>query len=122
LQALIQEEWTLLVPYVEGALVVNIGSLLSDWTNGKLLATLHQVISLGESKPWMPLAFFANPDKDILTSLKNKKKAQDDSTKQDMSVAEYIQWRGGGVVISIMGWHLQVGRETSEKGKTQKKG
>ena len=40
LQALIDDQW-LPVPHVRGALVVNVGSLLQDWTKGQLLATLH---------------------------------------------------------------------------------
>jgi isopenicillin N synthase-like dioxygenase len=31
------------VPHVPGSIVVNIGSLLSEWSGGKLLATLHRV-------------------------------------------------------------------------------
>jgi isopenicillin N synthase-like dioxygenase len=42
LEAFFEGQW-LPVPYVKGALVVNIGTLLSEWTQGKLLATLHRV-------------------------------------------------------------------------------
>ncbi len=35
------------VPHIEGALVVNVGSLLSGWTRGSLKATLHRVAGPG---------------------------------------------------------------------------
>jgi isopenicillin N synthase-like dioxygenase len=100
---------------VEGALVVNIGSLLSDWTNGKLLATLHRVVSLGESKPRTSLAFFADPDQEVSTSLKSKETSQDDSSKQGMSIAEYIQLRSGGSGRQRSGLAFTVGDEKRAK-------
>jgi isopenicillin N synthase-like dioxygenase len=89
----IQEEETggwVDVPYVEGALVVNIGSILSKWTNGRLLATLHRVVFVddddyddivhnnlsNQKSPPMEkttvrtsLAFFADPNPDVSTNL-----------------------------------------------------
>jgi isopenicillin N synthase-like dioxygenase len=89
----IQEEETggwVDVPYVEGALVVNIGSILSRWTNGRLLATLHRVVFVddddyddivhnnlsNQKSPPMEkttvrtsLAFFADPNPDVSTNL-----------------------------------------------------
>jgi isopenicillin N synthase-like dioxygenase len=53
LQALIDDTWAL-VPHVPGALVVNIGSLLSDWTHGELVATLHRVIVVEPSHDEAP--------------------------------------------------------------------
>eukprot|EP00980_Cylindrotheca_fusiformis_P029777 scaffold23834_cov132-Cylindrotheca_fusiformis.AAC.9 len=98
LQALIDDRWTD-VPHVEGALVVNIGSLLSDWTKGKLLATLHRVVSTNNScVPRTSIAFFADPDKDISTTLEdNKETLEMGKLDGDLTVAEYIQWRSGGV-------------------------
>lgn len=94
LQALIQEKWTSM-PHVEGALVVNIGTLLSEWSNGKLLATLHRVISIGDpSKPRTSVAFFADPDQEVSARLQESPEGV--TTKHGMSVAEYIQWRSGG--------------------------
>jgi isopenicillin N synthase-like dioxygenase len=103
LQALIQEEWTS-VPHVEGALVVNIGSLLSDWTQGQLLATLHRVVGdQGTNiQPRTSLAFFADPDPDVSSSLQQPQSSTSTSSSnqssQDkiMNVADYIQWRSGG--------------------------
>ena len=96
LQALIDEEWVS-IPHVKGALVVNIGSLLSDWTNGKLLATLHRVVAQNESKPQTSLAFFADPNRDNSTRLKNTESTQSSSGDQSipLSVSEYIQWQSG---------------------------
>ncbi|KAL3937937.1 MAG: hypothetical protein SGBAC_007059 [Bacillariaceae sp.] len=91
LQALIDGDW-IDVPYVEGTVVVNIGSLLSDWTHGKLLSTLHRVVSKStSSEPRTSIAFFADPDSDISASLG---KSTTDSA--GMTVEEYIKYRAGG--------------------------
>ncbi|CAJ1896484.1 unnamed protein product [Cylindrotheca closterium] len=91
LQAMIDGVWTD-VPYVEGTIVVNIGSLLSDWTKGKLLSTLHRVVSNDKSsEPRTSIAFFADPDGDISASLGNNS-----SERAGMTVKEYIQYRAGG--------------------------
>ena len=120
LQALIKDKWTM-IPYVPGALVVNIGSLLSDWTNGELLATLHRVVFLEEAEgstgntsttetssattdsPRISLAFFADPDKNVATNLRLSKNGEKVDPKMNevnaaskMSVADYIQYRSGG--------------------------
>ena len=107
LQALIDDKWTM-VPHVPGALVVNIGSLLGDWTNGELLATLHRVVFVekdgGTTRPRISLAFFADPDKNVATNLRLSKqdnrfdeKVTKVNNTATMNVAEYIQWRSGGI-------------------------
>lgn len=92
LQAMIDGIW-IDVPYVEGSIVVNIGSLLSDWTQGKLLSTLHRVVSDGQSSvPRTSIAFFADPDSDISVSLGSSSSSENAS----MTVEEYIRYRAGG--------------------------
>ncbi|KAG7350370.1 2-oxyglutarate/Fe(II) oxygenase [Nitzschia inconspicua] len=106
LQAFVNGQW-IPVPYIEGALVVNIGSLLSEWTKGVLLATLHRVVHYdvnkdttdssnnSSGKTRTSLAFFADPDPNVSTTLKETGKGRNDQTSS-MSVAEYIQYRSGG--------------------------
>jgi len=113
LQAFHQGEWVP-VPHVKGAMVVNIGSLLSGWTGGSLLATLHRVAgpaSKGSrhsddvyktllqavSKSRTSIAFFSDPNEGVAASLKesNAKSGLTDALN-GMSVAEYIKWRSGG--------------------------
>jgi len=101
------------VPHAEGALVVNAGSLLESWTNGKIPATLHRVAGpasddIGSSKEVLleaigsdrtSLAYFADPDKGAMVALQDRNTGNDkDGTKdvKDMSVADYIRWRSGG--------------------------
>lgn len=109
LQAFVNGQW-MPVPHLEGALVVNIGSLLSEWTNGVLLATLHRVVhhdTVRDSSnsddnnqkrsgtTRTSLAFFADPDPNVSTKLKET--GQDNKEKAaTMSVSEYIQYRSGG--------------------------
>ncbi len=107
LQAFVHGEWKD-VPHVEGALVVNVGSLLSEWTKGKLLATLHRVVlavdvddkdhaaSKGNSRPTSrtSLAYFADPDPDVSARVVAEQNIA--VSNEGVSVAEYIQWRSGG--------------------------
>lgn len=102
------------VPYVEGALVINVGSLLSGWTRGSLKATLHRVAGPASknscsdrsvllkavNRPRTSLAFFADPNKNVSESLQATAASPEDSHLIDalggMSVEEYISWRSGG--------------------------
>jgi len=116
LEAFIDGEWKP-VPYVEGCVVVNIGSLLSEWTRQELKATLHRVagpasIGINTSKdvllkaasvPRVSIAYFADPNLSVSTTLmeKGKNSAADDvvddnGSSSKMSVSQYIQWRSGG--------------------------
>eukprot|EP00934_Nitzschia_sp_Nitz4_P002710 Nitzschia sp. Nitz4//scaffold462_size6021//679//1620//NITZ4_009193-RA/size6021-processed-gene-0.1-mRNA-1//1//CDS//3329552494//2700//frame0 len=94
LQALVNDEW-INVPPIEGALSVNIGSLLQDWTDGSLLATLHRVVDINPA-PRTSLAFFADPNPDVSATLKKDSSEATTSSGKYKSVAEYIQWRSGG--------------------------
>jgi isopenicillin N synthase-like dioxygenase len=102
LQAFVHGEWVP-VPHVPGALTVNIGSLLSEWSQGKLLATLHRVVGDdgdGQNhgkKARTSMAYFADPDPDISTKLnKTGKEKYSTSKTKFISVADYIQYRSGG--------------------------
>lgn len=105
------------VPFVEGVLVVNVGSLLSRWTKGILRATLHrvagpaslnscsdmEVLKEAVRSPRTSVAFFADPNKDVSESLEATAKKQNETTIDflagapgKMSIGEYIKWRSGG--------------------------
>uniref|UniRef100_A0A6U2F670 Fe2OG dioxygenase domain-containing protein n=2 Tax=Hemiselmis andersenii TaxID=464988 RepID=A0A6U2F670_HEMAN len=79
------------VPYKEGALVVNAGSLLKDWTGGAVKATLHRVVAPAEyvGRHRYSAALFVDPDEDVTLT------DQGDADVRGMSVAEYIKWRSG---------------------------
>lgn len=110
LEAHHEGQW-LPVPHVEGALVVNVGSLLSEWTGGSLKATLHRVAgpaSIGSEtrrdvlleaagRARTSLAFFADPDGGVKARLAEfDSSGTPERTGSEMSVAEYIQYRSGG--------------------------
>ena len=103
------------VPHAMGCLVVNAGSLLESWTNGKIPATLHRVAGpasenscsskqdLLDAIRWdrTSLAFFADPNTGVKAVLQEEGgKGSDNGNGRDevsqMSVAEYIRWRSGG--------------------------
>ena len=108
------------VPHVPGSLVVNIGTLLSEWSGGKLLATLHRVAGPQSNYNKSPLptekaqheamqeawrlgrtsiAFFIDPNKDVSACLQKSEamNATGDTTSSGMSVGDYIEFRSGGV-------------------------
>ncbi|VEU34812.1 unnamed protein product [Pseudo-nitzschia multistriata] len=99
------------VPYIEGALVVNVGSLLAGWTNGALKATLHRVagpasLNSGSDRRVLieatkhsrtSIAFFADPNANVRESLETNENNQNfKGALGGMSVADYIRWRSGG--------------------------
>ncbi|KAL3915496.1 MAG: hypothetical protein SGILL_005627, partial [Bacillariaceae sp.] len=130
LQAFVNDQW-IPVPHVPGALAVNIGSLLSEWTQGRLLATLHRVVSdpfsTGDSRKQhgqttrTSLAYFADPDKDVATKLgetgkmKIATKTTRSPSSSSMSVADYIQYRSGGTGSTREGVQFTA----KEKGRLQ---
>jgi isopenicillin N synthase-like dioxygenase len=107
LEAFVDGQWRQ-VPYVEGAIVVNIGSILSEWTREDLKATLHRVAgpaSVGSmtskdtllkavKKQRKSIAYFADPNPNVVTTLSNS----NDFLKgnEAMTIDEYILWRSGG--------------------------
>lgn len=102
------------IPYLKGSLVVNIGSLLSSWTNGSLLATLHRVAGPNSENSVSPkqdlikaanctrtaIAFFADPNENVSLSLAKNVHQEE---LEEMSVAEYIEWRSGGSATNRSG-------------------
>ncbi len=62
-------EW-LDVPAVPGALVVNIGDLMAEWTNDKWVSTLHRVVNppreLADDADRISLVFFHQPNYDAV--------------------------------------------------------
>ena len=108
LEAYVDGKWRQ-VPYVEGALIVNIGSILSEWTRQDLKATLHRVAgpaSIGSTTPTTDLlkavsverrsiAYFADPNPNVATTLSQ---SNDHSLENEdnMTIDEYIKWRSGG--------------------------
>ena len=107
LEAFLDGKW-IPVPYEEGAIIVNIGSILSEWTRQELKATLHRVAgpaSIGTTTPKDVLlkaaavqrtsvAYFADPNNDVFTVIESTGKIG--MSMNEMSVKEYIQWRSGG--------------------------
>lgn len=106
LEAFVDGEWRT-VPYVKDAVVVNIGSILSHWTRNELSATLHRVAgpaSMGSntpsdvlkkavSVPRVSLAYFADPNRDVSTTLQGHDELVGAS---GMNISEYIIYRSGG--------------------------
>lgn len=109
LEAFIHDEWRP-VPYIKGSIVVNIGSILSEWTRQELKATLHRVAgpaSVGSitskdvllkavASPRISIAYFADPNGNVSTTLEGQNKDDNEGYNNEMSVADYIRWRSGG--------------------------
>lgn len=64
LQVLNNENRWMDVPPVEGAVVVNSGDLLEQWTNGVYRSTLHRVMPRTQGRDRLSIAMFIDPDSD----------------------------------------------------------
>jgi isopenicillin N synthase-like dioxygenase len=66
----LDDEW-IDAPYVEGALTVNVGDMLSHWTAGRWRSTRHQVLPPPLDVPeeeLLSLVFFHDPDHDAVVT------------------------------------------------------
>jgi len=52
-------------PPIKGAYVVNIGDIMTRWTNGRFVSTPHRVVNRS-NVPRYSIPFFANPDYDAI--------------------------------------------------------
>lgn len=119
LEAFVDGEWRP-IPYVEGSIVVNIGSILSEWTRQELKATLHRVAgpaSIGSvtskdallkavAVPRISIAYFADPNGNVSTALDEGRNNEDENDGVDgskMSASDYIRWRSGGQGVNRSG-------------------
>ena len=50
---------------IEGTILLNIGCMLENWTNGRLKATRHRILRPTEEER-MSLVFFVLPDESVL--------------------------------------------------------
>jgi isopenicillin N synthase-like dioxygenase len=87
------------VPHVPGALVVNIGDCLRDWSGGRLASTRHRVALAptgdGESgaASRYSLAYFVSPDHDAVLDWPAEGGAGDGAVEAGAAAGTYAQWR-----------------------------
>lgn len=103
--------WIHVAP-VEGALVLNVGDMLQRWTNDRLVATPHQVVSVANphrpmpnrtddpdaAEVWIPerysIAFFCNANKDtVLRPIPCLVRASDGPKYEAVTAKEYLTRR-----------------------------
>jgi isopenicillin N synthase-like dioxygenase len=83
----VDTEWTAVDNTIKGAVTVNIGDMLSRWTNGRLLSNLHRVrMPVGEEalKGRYSMAFFAQADESAIIRAPNQ---------EDLTAKDYILGR-----------------------------
>ncbi len=70
LQVMTKNDGWMDVPAIPGALVVNIGDLMAEWTNDRWVSTLHRVVNpprdLAHDSRRISLVFFHQPNYDAL--------------------------------------------------------
>jgi isopenicillin N synthase-like dioxygenase len=83
------------VPPVPGALVVNIGDCLRDWSGGRLASTRHRVALIPESgaAARFSLAYFVSPDHDAVLDWPAEGGAGDGAVGAGAAAGTYAQWR-----------------------------
>lgn len=77
-------------PPIDGTLVINVGDLLSRWTNGEYKSTPHRVVNTsGRERLSLVLAFDPNPetliDANTIPGL--------NTTEAPITCGDYLQWR-----------------------------
>ncbi len=79
-------------PPIEGTLVVNVGDLLSRWTNGAYKSTPHRVVnSSGRERLSLVLAF--DPDPDTIIDARNTFSKEIDTADPPITCGDYLVWR-----------------------------
>lgn len=83
------------VPATEGALVVNIGDLMSEWTNDRWVSTLHRVVNpprdAANDSRRISLVFFHQPNYDaMITCLPTCLAPGDEAKHEPMSSGEHL--------------------------------
>jgi isopenicillin N synthase-like dioxygenase len=107
------------VPYIEGALVVNIGDMLEIWTNGAFIATSHRVRKIKEERYSFPF-FFACDYHTVVEPLPElvqrhgecayrPLKAGDHLYAQTIQTFQYLQQRLARGEIEVPDGSLEVG-------------
>ena len=79
-------------PPIEGTLIVNVGDLLSRWTDGAYRSTAHRVVnSSGKERLSMVLAF--DPEPDTLIDAKEVFGNDYRPAETAISCGDYLNWR-----------------------------
>lgn len=86
-----QGQWLDVMP-VEGALVVNLGDLMSRWTNDRYRSTLHRVVHADSSRDRYSIAYFFEVDHDtVVTPLPGCHSADDPPHHPPITAGEHIR-------------------------------
>ena len=81
-------------PPIEGTLIVNVGDLLSRWTDGAYVSTPHRVVnSSGRERLSLVLAF--DPDPDTLIDAREIYGADYAAREAPIACGDYLVWRFG---------------------------
>ena len=87
----IDGEW-IEAPPIEGSLVINVGDLLSRWTEGVYRSTKHRVInSSGRERLSLVLAY--DPDPDTMIDARNIFGPEHKATEEPITCGDYLIWR-----------------------------
>lgn len=91
---------------LKGSFVINVGDMLSRWTNGEYASTVHRVVSRNGDRFSVP--FFFNPDSDaVVRPLRNaefngrEKSADDDASKKCLTALEILKDRYIGTFTKL---------------------
>ena len=77
---------------MEGTVLVNIGLLLENWTNGRLRATRHRVIR-PTAEERMSLVLFVHPDENVVVKPLGDMTDENDSANYDAVEAQKFSHR-----------------------------
>ncbi|MBT4018792.1 MAG: isopenicillin N synthase family oxygenase, partial [Alphaproteobacteria bacterium] len=79
-------------PPIDGSLIVNVGDLLSRWTDGAYKSTVHRVVNTsGRERLSLVLAF--DPDPDTLIDAREVFGKDYDPKEEAITCGDYLIWR-----------------------------
>ncbi|MFK8022393.1 MAG: isopenicillin N synthase family dioxygenase [Ilumatobacter sp.] len=92
--------WSPVMP-APGAVLINLGDLLSRWTNDRYVSTMHRVVpptdAHGRSMRRRSAAFFHDGDADaMISTIESCRDASGGSAYEDVTVAEHLAQKLGG--------------------------
>jgi isopenicillin N synthase-like dioxygenase len=79
-------------PPIEGSLVINVGDLLSRWTDGVYRSTKHRVIN-SSSRERLSLVLAYDPDPDTIIDARNIFGPGHKAAQEPITCGDYLIWR-----------------------------
>lgn len=93
------DEWVN-APYIEGSFVVNIGDMMSMWSNGRYASTVHRVVNM-TGKERYSIPFFLNPDVGTMVGSLSTCQRKDEVSRRSEASHDVLSKRYHGSFVHL---------------------